>query len=313
MNCQQFREMIDSYISDELLVETNHEVLHHLENCPACRRELSARRGLRTKLRSAVRNSPEMQINPNFAANLRNNLRETALRPTMREKLSGAAFVNFNVFASACILLTVLIGAFWILRRSSPEIAYVDNKNSTNKINEILQPAKSPINEAVQIAQHERTQTAIGDHKNCALKFNLAEKPITLAEAAEKYGRMYKDLDAVVKNALRQISAKKTSGKTTDKIEFLEAHSCVFNNLRFAHIVLRRGKNIISLLVTDADSPHESDENIMNQTDDGLQVAQFRSKRFEVFVVSDLSEQENSTVAEMLSPAVVLHIERAEA
>lgn len=313
MNCQQFREMIDSYISDELLVETNHDVLHHLENCPACRQELFARRELRGKMRAAVRNAPEMQINPNFAVNLRNSLRETALRPTVWEKLGGAAFTNLRVLAAACILLTVLVGAIWIIRRSPTETAHVDNKNSANKTKEILQPATSPVTEAIQIAQRERTQTAIGDHKNCALKFNLAEKPITLAEAAEKYGRVFKDLDSAVKNALHQIAAEKTSVQPIGKVEFLEAHSCVFNNRRFAHIVLRRGKNIISLLVTEVGSPDKSDEKITNQTNDGLQVAQFRAKRFEVFVISDLGEQENSTVAEMLSPAVRLHIERAEA
>lgn len=313
MNCQQFREMIDSYISDELLVETNHDVLHHLENCPACRQELSAHRGLRTKLRSAFRNAPEMQINSNFAASLRNNLRETALRPTVWEKISGATFSNLKVLAAACILLAVLLGAFWIIRRSPTEIAVVDDKNSTNKPNEISQPVTSPTNEAVQIARREMTRAAIGDHKNCALKYRLAEEPITLEEAAEKYGRFYKDLDAAVKNALRKIPAEKISAQTIGKLEFLEAHSCVFNNRRFAHIVLRRGKNIISLLVTEASLPNESEEKITNQTDDGMQVAQFRSKRFEVFVVSDLSERENSIAAEMLSPAVLLHIERAEA
>lgn len=311
MNCQQFREMIDSYISDELLVETNHDVLHHLENCPACRQELSARRELRGKIRAAVRNAPEMQIDPNFAATLRNSLRETALRPTFREKIN--AVTNLKILATACILLAFFLGVFWIVRRSPSEIAYTDNKNPTNKKNEILQPATSPVTEAVQIAQRERTQSAVGDHKNCALKFNLAEKPVTLAEAAEKYGRMYKDLDAAVKNALQKIPAEKKSEQKIERIEFLEAHSCVFNNRRFAHIVLRRSKNIISLLVTEANSPNGSDEKITNQTDDGLQVAQFRSKHYEIFVVSDLSERENSSVAEMLSPAVRFHIEQAEA
>ncbi len=47
--------MMDSYLGDELLVETNHEVLRHLENCPACRNELAARRGLLAQMRSAVK------------------------------------------------------------------------------------------------------------------------------------------------------------------------------------------------------------------------------------------------------------------
>ena len=46
--------MIDSYLSDELLVETNHDVLRHLENCPACRSHLASCRVVRLKARSAL-------------------------------------------------------------------------------------------------------------------------------------------------------------------------------------------------------------------------------------------------------------------
>ena len=44
MQCCDLREVADSYLSDELLVETNHEVIVHLEACADCHRELSARR-----------------------------------------------------------------------------------------------------------------------------------------------------------------------------------------------------------------------------------------------------------------------------
>ncbi|HXG85271.1 MAG TPA: type I CRISPR-associated protein Cas7 [Pyrinomonadaceae bacterium] len=87
MRCQEFREMMDSYLSDELLVETNHEVLHHLENCRACRDELAARRALLAQMRSAVKNAPEMQLNSAFAIKLKNDLRETALRPSVRHDI----------------------------------------------------------------------------------------------------------------------------------------------------------------------------------------------------------------------------------
>ena len=33
MRCEDFREIADSFLSDELLVETNHEVVRHLEDC----------------------------------------------------------------------------------------------------------------------------------------------------------------------------------------------------------------------------------------------------------------------------------------
>jgi predicted anti-sigma-YlaC factor YlaD len=47
MQCREFREIADSYLSNELMVETNHGVIAHLEQCAECRQELKARRELR--------------------------------------------------------------------------------------------------------------------------------------------------------------------------------------------------------------------------------------------------------------------------
>src|SRR5688572_879487 len=52
MDCQNFKELIDSYLCGELAVETNHSILHHEERCCACRSEMAARRRLRASLRS---------------------------------------------------------------------------------------------------------------------------------------------------------------------------------------------------------------------------------------------------------------------
>ena len=80
MNCRDFREIADSYLSDELAVETNHEIFQHLENCPDCRQELSMRRELREKLKVSLKNSTEFQLNPTFNNRLRANLKDEASR-----------------------------------------------------------------------------------------------------------------------------------------------------------------------------------------------------------------------------------------
>jgi anti-sigma factor RsiW len=56
--CGKVRGYLDSYLSNELLVETNHEVLRHLESCPQCAAELSTRARVRTGLQAAVRGTP---------------------------------------------------------------------------------------------------------------------------------------------------------------------------------------------------------------------------------------------------------------
>ncbi len=52
--CEKVRRYLDSYLDSELLVETNHEVLRHLEGCAACSRELESRAFLKSRLRQAV-------------------------------------------------------------------------------------------------------------------------------------------------------------------------------------------------------------------------------------------------------------------
>lgn len=49
-DCQHVREVMDSYLAEELSIETNHDVLRHLGNCQECAAELKRRQRLRTLL-----------------------------------------------------------------------------------------------------------------------------------------------------------------------------------------------------------------------------------------------------------------------
>lgn len=49
-DCQDVRELMDSYLSEELSVETNHQVLRHLGTCQACSSELTRRQRIRSLL-----------------------------------------------------------------------------------------------------------------------------------------------------------------------------------------------------------------------------------------------------------------------
>lgn len=57
--CRHIRELMDSYISSELTVESNHDVLRHLERCEACRSELARRERLRGLLVESFGAAPE--------------------------------------------------------------------------------------------------------------------------------------------------------------------------------------------------------------------------------------------------------------
>jgi len=84
MQCREFREIADSYLSNELLVETNHAVITHLEQCARCRQELKARRELRGKLREAFIKAPENELRPEFVARLNTQLHDHSLGRVVR-------------------------------------------------------------------------------------------------------------------------------------------------------------------------------------------------------------------------------------
>ena len=52
--CRHIRELMDSYLSEELSVETNHVVLRHVAECPTCGEEFRRRQRLRTLLAQAL-------------------------------------------------------------------------------------------------------------------------------------------------------------------------------------------------------------------------------------------------------------------
>ena len=310
MNCQEFNRIIDSYLSDELLVETNHDVLRHLENCRDCREQTSAHRELRSRLREVVRNEPGMMIDNAFAAWLRADLQKTALRPGFLERLtagSGFAGLRFAAVGFACLLI-VVIGGFFVLR-SPNDLAAANTDSQIGQRDTIIEANKTRLAEAVKVAWKDLSAQAVGDHKNCAVKFNLEERPITLDEAAKKFGPINKDIDKAV------FQAAKTAfdDKPTSRIELLEAHACIFAGRMFTHIVMRREGKVISVLVTDTDLPAEADAPVTDHIDGALNAAGFSIGRHAFFVVSEMEAADNTLIARELYPAMRRHIEAAGA
>ncbi|MGH7783697.1 MAG: anti-sigma factor family protein [Candidatus Binatia bacterium] len=308
MQCQELRKLMDSYLCDELLVETNHDVLRHLENCAVCRSELAARGEFRTKVGMAVKTSDEFKINPRFSSRMTADLRSKALRPTFLERVVvGRNLLSSRSVAVAFVfLLFIAFGTAILIRnfteRNSEKIAANPQPNSRP----VDQPSDRSIVEAIRASWNELAHEAVGDHKNCALEFHLLEKPISLDEAAKKYGAFNKDIDKTVIAAIDDSTAK----QMFDGAKLLDAHSCVFAGRRFTHIVLKAKGTVVSVLISDSDIQGTGDEINSNQFDD-MSVAGFRTDRHVVFVVSQLSGADNILFARTIAPAIRTHIENS--
>jgi anti-sigma factor RsiW len=160
MECRDVREVLDSFLAEELLTETNHEILRHLERCPVCRADHDQRRALREGVRRAFHGASSLDPRPEFVQQLRTTLQSAARHEPARR---GFRFHGWWALAAA-VLLAAAVG-----------VVYRGREWMT--------------------ATDALARAAVGDHRDCALQFRLTEKPIALEEAAQRYGAAYRVLE----------------------------------------------------------------------------------------------------------------------
>ncbi|MBS1810452.1 MAG: zf-HC2 domain-containing protein [Acidobacteria bacterium] len=291
MDCRNFKEVLDSYISDELSVETNHAVLRHAELCAGCRGEMAARRNLRSTLRGAV---TATTAPPDFRNRLRERLREEATVQATpisakRDGFFSNWFRNLAVpqFAMATALLVlVAIGVVYLFSNSSP--AYAAE----------LSPAL--LNQATS------------DHDGCAsiwrTRLFTENDPV---HDAEKFDPTLLDLG--------KYSEHQALGLT-----FHYAHLCGHHGRKYVHLVYSRNNDLVSLFVAERDAAAMKSGTV--PTDDGLQhglqqfqnvqdkftVSAYQTSKHVVLVVSTFTAQQNNEIAEKLAKPISLHLRKIE-
>ena len=263
MQCHEVRDLADSFVSDQLLVETNHEVLRHLEGCPACRAELASLRELRTTIRRAFIHNESLCMSDEFRDRAVSRLRAATSGKTSRRIVTRRWAIGLSVAA----VLVIAAGVGQFLR--------------TRGIDSIA-------------------REAVGDHQNCAVQFRLAEKPISLEEAAARYDPSFQ---------LLQDTPSDEWNTPAGPLHVVDRHSCVFQGRRFAHIVLQFQGQVISLLVIRRDDKRS--ESVYStgrlpllgelRSDDGFQIVSFDIPGHVVLLVGSLGEQQLRQMAQSLS------------
>jgi hypothetical protein len=329
MECRRFRDIADSYLAEELLVETNHEVLRHLETCPACRAELAARRQVRRVLRSAFERSEELQP----AGDLREQVRRFAQAAQARAAEEAAAREaeltreiepevergrrwtrpfrwlldktwsdagTARRWATATALLTAaVVGGAIVSQAWGP---FSDELIATRS------PTGTPTGRALM----EVAPFAAGDHRECALQ-GRPESWVALDEAGRRFDPVYAGLADVVRR-------DHTITKRINIADVVDGHSCVFQGRRFGHVMLKHSGRLVSVLVTNFSVTQKSTGLARLTGRDGtrrvaacsqnadFRVACFRAPKHAVFVVSDLGEQDNLALARAVAPSLQQHL-----
>lgn len=263
MECRDVRALADSYLSEQLLVETTHTVVEHLERCQACRAEFDGRRRLRATLRSAFGRARDLEPRPEFLERLHARVREAGRSAGVR-----ASRWQRGLAMAACVVLVVGLAAGatrWLSLSVMNRLAHL----------------------------------AAGDHQNCALKFRLPERPITLVEAARS-DPAFRRLET-----LQHYRAVLGDGA----IRFVEHHACVYKGQLFAHIVFTYRGSAVSVLVADARGSRRGTWWHGADVHEGPSVGTFNLSSFhsgghDVFVVSTLPAEDVQEVARAIATPV---------
>jgi hypothetical protein len=266
MNCRDVREVADSLLGEELPAGTSHEILRHLETCRSCRTEIDGRRRLREALRSAFNRAPELQPAEEFADSLRDQLRQATVHRHGSWMLSG----RWIALAAGVVLAAGVITVILINRSPAADDALAWD--------------------------------AIGDHRNCALKYRLVRMPVPLEEAAQQFDSAY----------LALVSAPPDDVSTPiGRAHVVERHSCAYGARRFGHVILQYRGHVVSLLLTaNRGAIGTSDRadvvpQVIGRPMDGLSVVSVNGSRHAILLVSDLGNAELAQLSQMVSPPLV--------
>jgi hypothetical protein len=266
--CERTRQQLDSYLSNELLVETASEVVRHLENCRACSRDLESRMGVRDALQRAVWNRP---VPDSVRMGVVRKLRASQTR-----SFAGVSIKRWALgLAAAVLVLFGLFAAEWLnLRRGEQLIASI-------------------------------LKLGVNDHVICAIKeHNYPEVANPPDQIRKKVGAQYAAVLQVVQERLPGFEVLEghicsIPGSDRKYVHFITRGQGTILSVILTErngAALPRDKFLLS-----ADSGALG---IYENRLSGMEIAGFESGRYFAFVVSDLSQIELLQLARELAPAL---------
>lgn len=276
--CDKTRRYLDSYISNELLVETNHEVLRHLEGCRTCAAEVDARTKLRARLKSAVDAQsapPELQVR---------------IREKIREQRPGSWFTaDWSRWAAAMAASVMVCAGIWWTYTADRMPALADRPAQ----NAYIQKVSSRIAAVLRVG--------LGDHIHCAVFRKYPKNPPTVEHMEADLGPAFQGLLPVVRAAV------------PDGYRIVMGHQCSYLGRKYVHFTLENHGELLSLVIA-RKNQGESLEGLPPSSDAGVPIYQSAAGRYHVagfdageflaYVVSDMKGKANLEIASALAPAV---------
>jgi anti-sigma factor (TIGR02949 family) len=266
--CERIRQHLDSYLSNELLVETASEVVRHLESCKACSRDLESRERVRDALQRTVANQP---VPDSVRAGVLRSLHKSQPRSFVPASATGWAFG----LAGVAFIIFSLFAAQWLsLRRGEELVASI-------------------------------LKLGVSDHVICALKeHNYPEVANPTDQIREKLGARYAALLPVVQDRLPGFEVLeghicKIPGSDRKYVHFITRGRGTILSVILTErngATLTKGKVLTSTDLTGA--------GLYERHLSGMDIEGFESGQYFAFVVSDLGQNQVLQLARGLAPAL---------
>ncbi|HEX4999168.1 MAG TPA: zf-HC2 domain-containing protein [Terriglobia bacterium] len=289
-SCERYRRYFDAYLDNELLIETNQDVLHHLNSCPECSRILEARAEMKRLVKDAVGRE---EAPPELVAAVR-----TRLQKENRSFFSGDT--ARWMMAAAAVALFAIMGWSTAIRWGVWPFGNVAIQTVSDRVQELL-------------------RVGLIDHVHCSIIYKQWQKLLSFDQMKAETGPSalgpeFIDLVPIVESRV---------GK---EFSISQGHRCRANHREYIHVILKgQSDTLLSLVVTRKEREGESFSReeavaVLNAADvpvyathEGqLEIAGFETEHFLAYVVSNLERADNLRVAETLAPAVREHLARLE-
>ena len=281
-DCQNTREILDLYLDNELLVETNQSVLDHLGFCRDCAAESERRIELRRSLKEALTFEDDGERE-------RENLSHRRVQMALDRERGPRIYPRIRWAAIAASLILALASG----------LAYWQSGNLSKQANssEVNAPSSPP---PVLVAAVDRD--AVANHKVCALS----------------YPRDWTFDEQRVKRELTPRFApliQATGGKLAS-YELIEGHICSYQQRKYAHLIFRSQGHTVSVFIEQDDprgDPKSSRPIEVAQTSyAAYQVASVDTGIHHISLVSDLPSVENFALADQVFPLTLSFIRNLE-
>ena len=276
------REMLDLYLDNELLVETNQSVLDHLGFCQDCAAESDRRIELRRLFKEALTLEDDDERESETLSR-----RRVQMALARKRGPWGSVRVRWAALAAGLILAFALGLVYWRIGNISKQAI----------LSEVNKPSSGS---SVLIAAVDRD--AVENHKICALSYPR--------DWSFDQQRVKRELTPRFAPLIQAIGIKPTS------YELIEGHICAYQQRKYAHLIFRSHGHTVSVFVEQDDprgNPKSSRPLEIAQTSyTAYQVASVDTGIHRICLVSDLPSVENRALADQVFPLTLGFIRKLE-